>query len=152
MSYWLFKSEPSNFSIADLSTATAQTTVWDGVRNYQARNFLRDQVACGDYVFFYHSSCKNPGIVGIMQVVKSAYHDLSAYDLNSPYYDTNSTPANCTWYAVDVQLQRQFDVPISLSLLKQQPGLRNMLLVKPGNRLSIMPVTQLEWDTILALA
>lgn len=150
MSYWLFKSEPSNFSIDDL--ARNKITSWDGVRNYQARNFLRDQVQLGDFAFFYHSSCKTPGIVGTMEIIKAGYPDLSALNIDSPYYDPKSSADNCRWFMVDVRLCNKFAAAITLELIKQQPKLSNMILLRPGNRLSIMPVTLKEWNTIISLA
>lgn len=149
MAYWLFKSEPETFSIDDLSNRPKQTEPWDGVRNYQARNMLRDQVQVGDLGFFYHSNCATPGITGVFKVVKAGYPDTSAQDLASDYYDPKASSDNPRWYRVDVQFVKKFPEIISLSILKQSPQLKNMRILQKGNRLSITPVTAKEWDTIL---
>ena len=152
MAYWLFKSEPSTFSIEDLAKRPSQTEPWDGVRNYQVRNWLRDEIKVGDLFFFYHSSCDTPGIVGIAKVVKSGYPDQKAFDPESPYYDPRSTPDSPRWYCVDVKLVRQFPRIITLAEIKHHPALKNMLINRKGNRLSITPVTEKEWQTVLKLA
>ncbi|MFN3234470.1 MAG: EVE domain-containing protein [Gammaproteobacteria bacterium] len=151
MNYWLFKSEPEAFSIDDLIARPKKTEPWDGVRNYQARNMLRDDVKKGDRVFFYHSNCKVPGIVGVMEVVKSGYPDVTAFDPESKYYDPKSTTDNPRWYRVDVKFVEKYDEVISLECLKHVSALENMPLVRKGNRLSIMPVTKKEWDSITQL-
>lgn len=148
---WLFKSEPETFSIDALATRPKQTEHWDGVRNYQARNMLRDDIKKGDLGFFYHSSCTPPGIAGIVEVVKSGYPDFFAWDPRSNYFDPKSTPENPRWYMVDVKLVRKFPRLITLDEIKQQPKLRDMLILRKGNRLSITPVTKNEWDVILRL-
>lgn len=150
MRYWLFKSEPDTFSIDDLKNRPKQTEPWDGVRNYQARNMLRDQVQLGDLVFFYHSNCKPPGIVGVMKVVKAGYPDSSAQDPNSSFYDPKSTLENPIWYRVDVQFVEKFSSMISLDEIKQNSRLKNMYIVRKGSRLSITPVTKEEWNTIIS--
>jgi predicted RNA-binding protein with PUA-like domain len=152
MQYWLFKSEPNNFSITNLAQSPQQTTAWDGVRNYQARNFLRDQIKANDLALFYHSSCKQPGVVGTMTIVSAAYPDPSAFIADSSYYDPQSCVTKPRWYLVKVKLHTIFAQPVLLTVIKQQVQLRNMLLVRPGNRLSIMPVTAAEWQVIMALA
>ena len=151
MNYWLMKSEPSVYSIDDLSANTNQTDYWDGIRNYQARNMLRDDMQVGDHAFFYHSNCKTPGIIGVMKIVKSGYPDSTAFDPKHTYYDAKSKPDNPRWYRVDVKLVRKFKRIISLEELKQQQKLANMILLRKGNRLSIMPVNKTEWDCILQL-
>jgi len=151
MRYWLFKSEPNCFSIDDLSHRPKQTAFWDGVRNYQVRNMLRDEIRQGDLVFFYHSSCVPPGIAGIIEVVKNGYPDFTAWDLQSDHYDPKSTPDNPRWYMVDVKLIKKFPRLISLDEIKKHPKLKNMLITRKGNRLSITPVTSDEWKVISSL-
>ncbi len=145
------KSEPCTFGLSHLSKAPAQTSFWDGVRNYQARNFMRDSMKVGDLAFFYHSNCPVPGIVGIMKIAKAAYPDATALDPKSKYYDPQSTLERPRWLGVDVQLIHTFSKPIALSTLRQHPGLHTMMVLKKGNRLSITPVTPLEWETVLTL-
>lgn len=151
MNFWLMKSEPSAFSIDDLAKRPLQTEHWDGVRNYQARNMIRDQMQLGDQAFFYHSSCEIPGIVGQIEIVKTAYPDPSAFNPESKYFDSRSTTDNPRWYMVDVKLIKKFHHVISLKDLFQIPQLANMQVLRKGNRLSIMPVTQKEWQTIMEL-
>lgn len=152
MQYWLFKSEPTTFSIDDLKSRPKQTEPWNGVRNYQVRNMMRHDIKKGDQGFFYHSSCKPPGIAGIIEVVREAYPDYTAWDLASPYYDPKSTAQKPRWYMVDVKLVRKFPRFITLDEIKQQPKLHEMRILKRGNRLSITPVTLREWKEILKLA
>ena len=149
--YWLFKSEPNVFSIDDLEKSENQTTCWDGVRNYQARNILRDEIKIGDSVLFYHSNTDPIGIYGIADVVKEGYPDYTAWEPNSKYYDPKSNPENPTWFMVDIQLIKKFDHPITLEKMKKTPGLENMKVVKRGMRLSVQPVTDREWDIIMKL-
>ena len=151
MNYWLMKSEPDAFSIDDLKAKPDKTEHWDGVRNYQARNMMRDQMKKGDLVFFYHSNCQVPGIVGIAQVVREGYPDHTALDPESKYYDPKSDPDNPRWYMVDVKFKRKFKHTISLEQLKALPELEGMPLVRKGNRLSVMPVEAAHWETILGL-
>ncbi|HHM04627.1 MAG TPA: EVE domain-containing protein [Gammaproteobacteria bacterium] len=151
MAYWLVKSEPGTFSIDDLRHSPKQTDHWDGVRNYQARNIMRDQMKCGDLVFFYHSNCKEPGIQGIAEVVREGYPDHTAWDPHSPYYDPKSCPDAPRWYMVDLRYQRKLHRVITLKELKQQPQLADMALLRRGNRLSVMPVRKQEWDCILRM-
>ncbi|QUX96406.1 EVE domain-containing protein [Marinomonas sp. CT5] len=143
--YWLMKSEPDAFSISDLKRL--KRSPWDGVRNYQARNFMKE-MSVGDLIFFYHSSCKPAGIVGIARVCKSAYPDHTSWDKNSAYYDEKSTPDNPRWYMVDVEFVEQWSSTLTLAELKQNPELADMLLTKKGSRLSIMPISQNEWEYI----
>lgn len=151
MHYWLMKSEPNAFSIDDLKKRPDQTEHWDGVRNYQARNMMRDQMKIGDQVFFYHSNCEVPGIVGIMEVVREGYPDHTAFDPRSKYFDPKSDPQNPRWIMVDIKYLRHTRRIISLAELKNCETLENMQLVRKGNRLSIMPVTLTEWHDILKL-
>jgi predicted RNA-binding protein with PUA-like domain len=149
MNYWLVKSEPDEFSIDDLYRRPKRTEHWDGVRNYQARNFMRDGMKKGDQVFFYHSNCDTPGIVGIAKVVREAYPDHTAFDPQDPHYDPKSDPENPRWLMVDVKYVRKLERTIALSELKDNPALDDMALVRKGNRLSVMPVTAEQWQTIL---
>jgi len=151
MNYWLMKSEPDVFGIHDLKARSKKTEHWDGVRNYQARNFLRDGMHKGDLAFFYHSSCAEPGIAGIVTIARAGYPDDSAWDPKSKYFDPRSTPARPVWYMVDVRLVREFDSVIPLTAIKANPALRDMQLVQRGNRLSILPVTEKEWNAILKM-
>jgi predicted RNA-binding protein with PUA-like domain len=151
MQYWLMKSEPDTFSIDDLYQRPGSTEHWDGVRNYQARNMMRDQMKLGDQVFFYHSNCAEPGIVGIMEVVSEGYPDFKAFDPSDPHFDPKSTPDNPRWFMVDVKYVRHVPRTITLKELKEQPELAELALVRLGNRLSIMPVTKTQWDFILSL-
>ncbi len=151
MAYWLMKSEPSVFGIDDLKAKPQRTSFWDGVRNYQARNFMRDGMKKGDKVFFYHSSCPEPGIVGIATVAREAYPDATAFDPKSPYYDPKSDPKKPIWIGVDVKFVRQFKRVISLEELKQEPRLDGFTLLRRGNRLSVMPVSESHWDVVLGL-
>lgn len=151
MKYWLMKSEPDVFGIDHLMSRKNRTEPWDGVRNYQARNFMRDQMKKGDQVFFYHSNCKQPGIVGIAEIAKEAYPDHSAFDPDAKYYDPKSNPDAPRWFMVDVKFVRKFKRTITLEELKQLPPLENFPLVRRGNRLSILPVTAEQWDMILKL-
>lgn len=150
MNYWLMKSEPEAFSIDDLQAMPEQTEHWDGVRNYQARNMMRDDMKLGDLVFFYHSNCKEPGIVGIMQVVREGYPDFTAFDPESKYFDPKSDPANPRWIMVDIKFVRTLKRPISLTELKQYDELAGMQLLRKGNRLSITPVSEEQWAFILS--
>jgi predicted RNA-binding protein with PUA-like domain len=151
MNYWLMKSEPDVFGIDHLRRKPKQTEHWDGVRNYQARNMLRDQMQVGDRVFFYHSNCDQPGIVGIAKVVRAGYPDHTAFDPESKYYDPKSDPDQPRWYMVDVKFERKLKRTVTLDELKQHTALADMALVRRGNRLSIMPVTEQQWQYILGL-
>ena len=145
--YWLFKAEPHIYGIDHLAAAPDKIGRWDGIRNYQARNFLRDQVALNDEVFIYHSSCKNVGIVGTAKVVKTAYPDPTQFNPESDYYDPKSTQENPRWVSVDIQLTIVFSRLIPLAEIKTIPALENMVLIKQS-RLSTQPVTQEEWKII----
>ena len=151
MNYWLMKSEPGCFSIEDLIKSPDQTTYWYGVRNYQARNFMKDDMKIGDLAFFYHSNCNPPGIVGVAKVVKEAYPDYTAFDPFSEHPDPKSTPEKPRWFMVDVQFIKKYPQIISLHQLKEYPELADMRLLRRGNRLSILPVTPQEWEFIDAL-
>jgi predicted RNA-binding protein with PUA-like domain len=151
MNYWLMKSEPEAFSIDDLQQLPGQREHWDGVRNYQARNMMRDQMKVGDQVFFYHSNCKEPGIVGLMEVVRESYPDHTAFDPQSKYFDPKSSAEKPRWFMVDIKYIRHTRRVIQLAELKEHEPLENMPLVRKGNRLSIMPVSQAEWEYILRL-
>lgn len=151
MAYWLMKSEPDVFSLDDLCSRPDGTEPWDGVRNYQARNMMRDNIKCSDKVFFYHSSCPVPGIAGIATVIKEGYPDHSAQNPESKYYDPKASPENPRWFMVDVKFERKFPRLIPLSELKAEPALAEMTLLKKGNRLSIMPVQEDEWRQILSM-
>jgi predicted RNA-binding protein with PUA-like domain len=153
MNYWLIKSEPSSFSIDDLVKAPKRSTSWDGVRNFQARNFLRDDMKKGDQAFFYHSSCDVPGIVGIVTITKEGYPDPTAYDANHHHYDAESDPAKPRWYMVDIKLDRKLKRVITLVELKHHASgkLKDLLILKRGNRLSVTPVTKSDWQFIESL-
>ncbi|WP_415880782.1 EVE domain-containing protein [Methylomonas sp. TEB] len=151
MNYWLMKSEPDTFGIDDLFNRPGQTEHWDGVRNYQARNMMRDDMKIGDQVFFYHSNCDEPGIVGIMQVVREAYPDFTAFDPDDKHFDPKSNPDKPTWYMVDVKFVRKLSRNISLRELKLKTELTELALLRRGNRLSIMPVNAKQWAFILGL-
>lgn len=153
MKYWLMKSEPESFSIDDLAKLPKQTSMWDGVRNYQARNIMHQEMQKGDLVFFYHSNAKpSPHIAGIAQIVsEKAYPDPTQFDPQSQYYDPKSSHAKPRWFLVDVQLVEKFKSPIYLELIKQNPKLSQMALVQKGSRLSIQPVQVNEWNEILQM-
>ncbi len=151
MNYWLMKSEPNAFGIDDLEKMPNQTEHWDGVRNYQARNMMRDDMKVGDQVFFYHSNCDVPGIVGLMEVVREGYPDHTAFDPQCKYFDPKSDPQNPRWIMVDIKYIKHTKRVISLAELKKCGALENMPLVRKGNRLSILPVTDQEWNTILKM-
>jgi predicted RNA-binding protein with PUA-like domain len=151
MNYWLMKSEPSCFSIDDLANKPQQTNHWDGVRNYQVRNMMRDDMQPGDLAFFYHSSCDVPGIAGIMEIVSTGYPDFTALDPEEHHYDPKSTCDNPRWYMVDVKLKQKFPKIITLAELRQHPELHTMLLLRKGSRLSVTPITCKEWKIISEL-
>lgn len=150
--YWLFKSEPEAYSIADLAKEPTKTTFWDGVRNYQARNFLRDSIQLGDRVFFYHSNAEPMAIVGTVEVVKTGYPDHTAFDPQDHHYDPKSNPDQPTWFMVDVRLLQVFPKLVTREELKECADLREMMLLRPGSRLSIQPVTAAEWRAVHRLA
>ena len=154
MNHWLMKTEPSTFSIDDLAKAPKRTTCWDGVRNYQVRNMLRDQFRIADLAFMYHSSCELPGIVGVMKVTSTGYPDPTALDPKHANFDPAATAAEPRWYMVDVRLEQRFSRVISLDELRThaQGKLRDLQILKRGNRLSITPVRAQDWRFIIALA
>lgn len=149
--YWLMKSEPDAFSIDDLARSPKQTTSWDGVRNYQARNFMRAMKA-GDQVLFYHSNAQPPCLVGLAEVVRTAYPDATQFDPQDVHYDPGSIPDQPRWDVVDIRFVRKFAAPLSLNLLKEQASLQGMELLRKGSRLSVQPVSAAEWKEILQLA
>jgi len=147
--YWLFKSEPDVFSIDNLIELPQSSSTWEGIRNYQARNYLRDDVSIGDEVFFYHSRVKPIGIVGTMEVIKKGYPDHFSFEKESLYYDEKSKKDSPTWFMVDVKFQRKFNNVITLSDLKKYSILSKMIVLQKGSRLSIQPVTETEYKFIL---
>lgn len=149
--YWLLKTEPSSFSIDDLLKAPKRTTSWDGVRNYQARNMMRDEMQPGDLAFIYHSSTDPTGIAGIAEIVKGGYPDETAFDKKDSHYDPKSSRESPSWYVVDVKAVEKFPEVITLERLRQTPGLEGMVLLKKGSRLSVQPVSSAEWARILRL-
>jgi len=151
MNYWLMKSEPDVFGIDHLKRAPGKTEPWDGVRNYQVRNMMRDDMQKGDLAFFYHSNCKQPGIAGMMEITRAGYPDHTAFDPNEKYYDPKSDPDNPRWFMVDVRYVRKLKRVITLTELKVQPELADLPLLRRGNRLSVMPVNKQQWDHILSL-
>ena len=148
--YWLMKSEPGEYSLDDLKKEPDQTEHWDGVRNYQARNFMRDDMQVGDGVLFYHSG-KKPEVVGTARVVRTGYPDHTAQDPKNNHFDPKSTPENPIWFMVDVQFASEFTTPIPLKALRDVAALKDMILLRRGNRLSVMPVTKKEFETIVKL-
>jgi len=150
MAYWLMKSEPDECSIDDVLAAKDRITPWSGVRNYQARNFMKDRMKVGDGVLFYHSSCPEPGIAGLAEVASAAYTDASQFDRKSPYYDKDSKKDAPRWFNVDVRALRKTRL-VSLEEMKKQRSLAKMVTLRPGNRLSITPVTEAEWNHIQKL-
>ena len=152
MKYWLIKTEPATFGIDALAAAPRRRTGWDGVRNYQARNMLRDEMRKDDLAFFYHSSCEVPGIYGIVRIVKSGHPDPTAFVRGHDHYDPGSDPAAPRWYTVEVALVRRFATPITLATLKASArAIGDLVVLRKGNRLSITPVTADEWQRVLAL-
>jgi predicted RNA-binding protein with PUA-like domain len=153
MRYWLMKTEPDTFSVDDLAAAPRATTAWDGVRNFQARNMLRDDMKRGDQAFLYHSSTKVVGIVAVMEIVKEGYPDPSAFDRKDHHYDPDSDPAKPRWFLVDVRLKQRLARVITLDELRKHASkeLKGMVLLRPGNRLSVLPVEAAHWKFILSL-
>lgn len=151
MNYWLFKTEPSECSIDDFARNPQQPIVWEGVRNYQARNYLRDHVTVGDQVLIYHSSCKLIGVAGIVEVVRAAYADPSQFDSRNVYYDPKSTAAQPRWVAVDLSFVSKLPAVITLDKIKSSAKMGQLPLVQKGSRLSVMPVTAQQWCDLLAL-
>ena len=153
MQYWLMKSEPEEFSIDDLISMPNQTEHWDGVRNYQARNFMRDKMRIGDSVFFYHSNCAEPGIVGTMTVTRESYPDHTAFDPSDKHFDPKSDPDNPRWFMVDITFKKKFSRTVGLKELKgyADSTFQDFALVRRGNRLSVMPVSKAHWNFILSI-
>ncbi len=149
--YWLMKTEPNEFSIDDLVASPDQTTFWFGVRNYQARNLLRDEIKLGDEALFYHSSCAEPAVMATCTVVREAYPDHTAWDTNSPYFDPKSTADNPRWFMVDVKLKKRLKQPVTITSMRQQPELVDLGLLRKGNRLSVQPVTKEQYEFIVKL-
>ena len=149
--YWLFKSEPTAYSFVDLQAEEDQTAEWDGVRNYQVRNYMRDDMNVGDGVLFYHSSAKPLAVVGTARIVREAYADSTALDSAEKHYDAKSSPDNPIWLMVDIKAEQEFKRPVTLDEIKQNPRLQNMLVIRRGMRLSIQPVTQEEWDEVVGM-
>jgi predicted RNA-binding protein with PUA-like domain len=152
VSYWLLKTEPDCFSIADLKAQPKQTTYWDGVRNYQARNMLRDDIKEGDRVLFYHSNAKPPGVAGTAIVVKAGYPDFTAFDPSDHHYDPKSRADEPTWYMVDIKFESAFAELVSLDDMKAVKSLAEMEVLRRGSRLSVQPVRKHEFETVLKLA
>lgn len=150
--YWLLKTEPDAYSIDDLEREPKRTTFWDGVRNYQARNLLRDEMAKGDLVLFYHSSTNPPAVMGVAKIVREGYPDHTALDPKNPHFDPQSTAEQPRWFMVDIQFQQKFAKPLSLELLRTVPELKQMELLRRGSRLSVQPVRKNEFDAIMRLA
>jgi predicted RNA-binding protein with PUA-like domain len=153
MRYWLMKTEPTTFGVEQLAAAPRRTTAWDGVRNYQARNMLRDEMRRGDQAFLYYSSCEVPGIAAIMEIVKEGYPDSTAFDRGNHHFDPDSDPARPRWFMVDVRLKRRLARIITLEELRAHASreLKGMVLLRPGNRLSVTPVESAHWKFILSL-
>lgn len=152
MNYWLVKSEPDAYSIDDLANEPEQTTCWHGVRNYQARNMMRDEMKLGDRVLFYHSNAKPPAVVGVATVAREAYGDHTSWDPESDYFDPKSSEENPRWFMVDLAFEQKFPRPLPLEELRTISALKNMELLRTGSRLSVQPVRKSEFDAILKLA
>ncbi|MEJ2194076.1 MAG: EVE domain-containing protein [Ignavibacteriaceae bacterium] len=146
--YWLFKSEPGDFSIDDLSKSPGKTTYWDGIRNFQARNFIRDEMKNGDGVLFYHSNSDPLAIVGTCEIVKEAYPDYTQFEPKNKHFDPGSVKKDPRWFMVDIKLKEKFKNPVTLKELKENPKLKDFRLIQRGNRLSVFPVDKNEWDEI----
>ncbi len=149
--FWLMKSEPETFSIEDLARAPKKTTGWDGVRNYQARNLLRDEIQVGDGVLFYHSSADPPGVAGTAEVARAGYPDPTQFDAKSNHHDPDTNPDEPRWFMVDVKHTQTFPTFVPLPALRETPALRDMVLLRKGSRLSVQPVTPAEWKAIVAM-
>lgn len=151
MNYWLFKTEPESFSIQDLKKSNNQTTFWDGVRNYRARNILRDEIKKGDGVLYYHSSTEPLAIMGYCEVVKEGYPDHTQFDPKNDHFDPKAKKESPTWFMVDIKLMKEFKTPVTLDQIRANPKLKNITLIQRGNRLSVMPVTKSEFEEILRM-
>ena len=152
MNYWLMKSEPGCFALDDLEQSPGKVAAWDGVRNFQARNLLRDAIKTGDGVLFYHSSCAEPAIVGLAEVLRGGYPDHTARDPGSDHYDPRATPDNPIWFMVDIQFLARLPQPLTREMLRSHPVLAGMMVLQRGSRLSVQPVTADEWRAVLAVA
>ncbi|CAD75838.1 MAG TPA: EVE domain-containing protein [Rhodopirellula baltica] len=157
MKYWLMKTEPNTFSIDDLAEQPEQITCWEGVRNYQARNLLRDEIEEGDQVLFYHSACKTPAVVGLATVSRGGYPDHHAFDKKSHYFDPKSNPDSPTWYMVDIKLNKKLERPVTLAELREEATkarspLVDMVLLQKGSRLSVQPVSKKQFDRVVKLS
>ncbi len=150
--YWLLKTEPSSYSIHDLAAEKKQTTCWDGVRNYQARNYMRDAMTIGDKALFYHSNANPPAVAGVATIVRESYPDHTSWDVDDKHYDPKSTAQNPRWYMVDIKLEQVFDEPIPLDELRGVKALKDMELLRKGSRLSVQPVRKTEFDAIVKIA
>jgi len=151
MNYWLFKTEPESFSIEDLKKSKNQTTFWDGVRNYRARNILRDEIKKGDGVLFYHSSTEPLAVMGYCKVVKEGYPDHTQFDPKNDHFDPKAKKDSPTWFMVDIKLVKEFKTPVTLDQIRANPKLKNITLIQRGNRLSVMPVSKNEFEEILRM-
>ncbi|MFI5236497.1 MAG: EVE domain-containing protein [Ignavibacteriales bacterium] len=149
--YWLFKTEPESFSIEDLKKSKNQTAFWNGVRNYRARNILRDEIKKGDGVLFYHSSTDPLAVVGYCEVVKEGYPDNTQFDSKDDHFDPKAKKESPTWFMVDIKFVKEFKNPVTLGQIKANPKLKNMTLIQHGNRLSVMPVTKVEFEEVLKM-
>lgn len=152
MNYWLFKSEPDVFSFADLKARPAQTEPWSGVRSYQARNYMRDDMNVGDLAFFYHSSCPEPGVAGVMRITSESYPDPTQFKPSDEYFDPKATTAKPIWFLVDVTWEKDLKHPVGLERLRATAGLADMVTLRKGNRLSITPVTAAQFKAVLKLS
>jgi predicted RNA-binding protein with PUA-like domain len=150
--FWLFKSEPGEFSIDDLNKSPGKRTDWDGIRNYQARNFIRDEMRKGDGVLFYHSNADPLAVVGYCEIVKEAYPDHTQFDPDNNHFDPGAIKKDPRWFMVDIKLKEKFKTPVTLKQLKECPKLKDFRLLQRGNRLSVMPVTRSEWDEIIRMS
>jgi predicted RNA-binding protein with PUA-like domain len=150
--YWLFKTDPEDFSIEDLKKSPQQTTNWSGVRNYQARNFLRDQVKNGDEVLFYHSNDDPPAVRGVCQIVKEGYADETQFNPEDKHFYPSSNPEDPVWFQVDIKFKKELKKPVTINDMKENPSLKEMILLKKGNRLSIMPVKEEEFRAVISMA
>ncbi|UCH66559.1 MAG: EVE domain-containing protein [Ignavibacterium sp.] len=150
--YWLFKSEPGEFSIDDLEKCPGKRTYWDGIRNYQARNFIRDKMRKGDGVLFYHSNADPLAVVGHCEIVKEAYPDHTQFDPDNKHFDPEAIQKEPRWFMVDIKLKEKFKTPVTLKQIKENPKMKDFRLIQRGNRLSVMSVTKSEWDEIIRLS
>ena len=151
MKHWLLKTDPDTFAWKDLEKAAGKKTVWDGVRNYQARNLMRDGMSVGDLALFYHSQAEPPAVMGIVRIMKTGIADPTQFDRKSKYYDADTTPDNPRWITVEIGLERALSKPVPLPAMRDMRGLENMVLLRRGSRLSVQPVTDKEWKIVLGM-